>query len=37
MNSSFNTSIPSLMDLPSYGKNNSAPPPMPVPPVAALP
>ncbi|CAF4113562.1 unnamed protein product [Rotaria socialis] len=37
MNTSFNTSIPSLMDLPSYGKNNSTPPPMPVPPVPVLP
>ncbi len=37
MNTSFNTSIPSLMDLPSsYGKK-PLPPPIPVPPVPILP
>lgn len=37
MNSSFNTSIPSLMDLPSSYTQNSKPPPMPVPPASKLP
>ena len=37
MNTSFNTSIPSLMDLPPTYKQNPAPPPMPIPPVSVLP
>jgi len=37
MNTSFNTSIPSLMDLPSSYKKNPVPPPMPIPPVPVLP
>jgi hypothetical protein len=37
MNTSFNTSIPSLMDLPSSYKQNPVPPPMPIPPVSVLP
>lgn len=44
MNTSFNTSIPSLMDLPSYKQNHPPPPqppppppPLPIPPVPVLP
>ncbi len=37
MNTSFNTSIPSLMDLPSSYKQKSRPPPMPKPPAPILP
>ena len=39
MNTSFNTSIPSLMDLPSYKQKPPLPPPppLPIPPVPVLP
>ena len=37
MNTSFNTSIPSLMDLPSSYGPKSVPPPKPLPPVPILP
>ncbi|UJR32038.1 hypothetical protein I4U23_019506 [Adineta vaga] len=36
MNSSFNTSIPSLMDLPTSYASSPVPPPVPVPPVSML-
>jgi hypothetical protein len=37
MNTSFNSSIPSLMDLPSSYRKKPVPPPIPVPPVPILP
>jgi hypothetical protein len=37
MNTSFNTSIPSLMDLPSSYGQNPVPPPIPIPHVPILP
>jgi hypothetical protein len=37
MHTSFNTSIPSLMDLPSSYRKNSVPPPIPVPAAPKIP